>query len=317
MIFTWLLLHQRPLKFEGEVMFNHSILMRHSLFAVALWLTFLSASALAQTTSFTYQGKLTNNTGTALSGQYDFQFKLFDTDGTGLPGTQQGTTQTATNLTVTAGLFTVQLDFGMCSTCFNGAARFLEIAVKPNGGGSFTTLVPRQPITSTPYAMMSKNPATAATADGLSVACVSCVTSSQIQSVSGSAVSGTIPVGSVPAGSASYIQNTTSPQATSNFNISGNGTLGGTLSANALTAAALNGPSNNLSIGSDTTNISIGGAGTSNVGISPRLTVTGIEGIYTNRINVTSGGLSLGFDASGISIGTGSATTSINIGNAN
>jgi len=58
-------------------------------------------------------------------------------------------------VTVTAGLFTVPLDFGACPTCFNSAARFLEIAVKPTSGGTFTTLGPRQrqPITANPYAI--------------------------------------------------------------------------------------------------------------------------------------------------------------------
>src|SRR6185295_6332932 len=114
-------------------------------------------------------------------------------------------------------------------TCFNGAPRFLEIAAKVHGAGVFPTpLSPRQPMTSTPYAVKSLN---ATTADELSVACVNCVTSSQIASVNGSAVSGAIPVGSVPAGSGSYIQNSSSQQASSSFNISGDGTAGGTLSA--------------------------------------------------------------------------------------
>src|SRR5262245_15023377 len=171
----------------------------------------------AQGTAFTYQGKLTDG-GNLANGSYDLQFKLFDALAA---GTQLGTTQTVSTVTVSNGIFTVTLDFGVCASCFNGAARFLEIAVRPTGGGSFTTLSPRQPITSTPYAIKSQN---ATTADGLSVACVNCVTSSQIQSVNGSAVTGTIPVASVPAGSANYIQNGTSPQASSNFNISGTGT---------------------------------------------------------------------------------------------
>src|SRR5258705_457498 len=66
--------------------------------------------------------------------------------------------------------------------------------------------------------------ANATTADGLSVTCVNCVTSSQIASVNGSAVTGTIPVPSVPDLGASYIKNTASPQSSSSFNISGNGT---------------------------------------------------------------------------------------------
>jgi hypothetical protein len=120
--------------------------------------------------------------------------------------------------------------------------RFLEISVKPAGSGTFTTLSPRQFISSTPYAVRSVN---AATADGLSVACVNCVTSSQIQSVQGSQVTGniagsqingTIPVASVPAGSSSYIQNATTQQTSSNFNVSGNGTAGGTLRGDRVTA---------------------------------------------------------------------------------
>src|SRR5690349_10170191 len=45
---------------------------------------------LAQTTAFTYQGKLTDN-GTPANGNYDLTFKLFDTPTIG-SGAQQGTT---------------------------------------------------------------------------------------------------------------------------------------------------------------------------------------------------------------------------------
>src|SRR5262249_38410473 len=41
----------------------------------------------------------------------------------------------------------------------------------------------------------------------------------------------------LPGGSANYIQNTTSPQTSSNFNISGDGTLGGILNAGVVNAA--------------------------------------------------------------------------------
>src|SRR6266545_606773 len=192
-------------------------------------------TVVAQTTAFNYQGKLTD-AGNLANGQFDFQFKLFDTQTVGT-GMQQGGNVNVANVAVTNGSFSVQLDFGACASCFNGAARFLEIAVKPTSSGTFTTLGPRQPITSTPYAIRSQNAATATLADGLSVACVDCVTSSQIASVNGSVVSGAIPVASVPAGSGNYIQNTTSQQAGSNFNISGNGTAGGVLSGNLVNAA--------------------------------------------------------------------------------
>jgi hypothetical protein len=187
--------------------------------------------ATAQTTQFTYQGKL-NDGGAPANSAYDFQFKLFDAATVGT-GTQHGTTQTVANVTVSAGIFSVQLNFGACATCFNGGDRFLEIAVKVPSSATFTTLAPRQPISSTPYAIKSQN---ATSADGLSVACVNCITGSQIASVNGSAVTGTIPVASVPAGSGNYIQNTNAQQVTSNFNISGNGTAGGTLAGQIVNA---------------------------------------------------------------------------------
>ncbi len=196
------------------------------LFAIGILVTIvvLACASQAQSTAFTYQGKL-NDGGVPANGNYDFEFKLFDALSA---GAQQDSTVTLSTVPVSSGVFTVNLDFGACPTCFNGAARFLQISVKPSSGGSFTTLTPRQQITSAPYAIKSQN---AASADGLSVACVNCVTSSQIQSVNGATVSGAIPVASVPAGSTNYIQNGATQQATSNFNISGNGTAGGSLSA--------------------------------------------------------------------------------------
>ncbi len=58
---------------------------------IALLLATL-ANGMAQTTAFTYQGKLTD-TGSPASGNYDMQFKLFDTVTVGT-GTQQGSTAT-------------------------------------------------------------------------------------------------------------------------------------------------------------------------------------------------------------------------------
>src|SRR5262249_38251375 len=156
---------------------------------------------------------------------YDLQFKLFDAL---VGGNQVGATLIRDDVTVTNGIFSVSLDFG--ATAFPGAQRFLEIAVRPGANsGAFTPLSPLQPITATPYAIRSLNATLAALADGLSVACVNCVTSSQINSVmgnqvtgniNGNQINGAIPVASVPAGSANYIQNTINQQAPSNFNIS-------------------------------------------------------------------------------------------------
>jgi hypothetical protein len=49
---------------------------------------------------------------------------------------------------VSNGLFTVTLDFG---SEFNGADRWLELAVRTNGGVAFTALTPRQAVMPTPY----------------------------------------------------------------------------------------------------------------------------------------------------------------------
>jgi len=97
-------------------------------------------------TTFTYQGRLSDG-GNPANGVYDFQFKLYDA-ATG--GTQVGSTVTKTNVSVTDGLFSVQLDFG---AVFDGTALWLEVAVRPSGSGSYTTLSPRQALTAAPYAL--------------------------------------------------------------------------------------------------------------------------------------------------------------------
>ncbi len=99
-------------------------------------------------TAFTYQGRLTDG-GNPANGTYDFQFKLFDAAS---GGTQVGSTVTVDDVTVTDGLFTVQLDFD--SGAFDGNARWLEIGVRPGSStGSYTTLSPRQALTPAPYAL--------------------------------------------------------------------------------------------------------------------------------------------------------------------
>ncbi len=97
-------------------------------------------------TGFTYQGKLTDG-GSPAIGTYDFEFKLFDALSV---GSQVGSTVPQDNVTVTNGLFTVQLDFG---NVFDGTALFLDIGVRPAGGGGYTPLTPRQALTATPFAI--------------------------------------------------------------------------------------------------------------------------------------------------------------------
>jgi hypothetical protein len=99
------------------------------------------------TTTFTYQGYLAES-GNPASGQYDFEFRLFDAL-TG--GNQLGGVSARPNEAVSSGVFTVPLDFGV----LDGTAGWLEIKVR-RVGGSFITLAPRQRITPALYAITLK-----------------------------------------------------------------------------------------------------------------------------------------------------------------
>ncbi len=111
----------------------------------------------AQTTEIVFQGQL-QSTGTPANGNFDMEFALFDLVG---GGSQIGSTLTRSGVAVTNGIFSVNLDFG---SSFPGATRFLEIRVRTAGGGSFTTLSPRQAVTSSPYSIKSLNADNAASA---------------------------------------------------------------------------------------------------------------------------------------------------------
>ena len=102
--------------------------------------------------TFTYQGFI-SDAGSPANGPYDLQFKLFDAAS---GSAQIGSTVARDDVAVTNGVFTLQLDFG--GAAFPGAARWLEISVRPGASvGAYTTLSPRQQVTSTPYAIKSLN----------------------------------------------------------------------------------------------------------------------------------------------------------------
>ena len=105
----------------------------------------------AQGTAFTYQGRL-NSDGSPANGFFDITFSVWTSAG---GPAQVGGILTNTAVAVSNGLFTVALDFG--ATPFTGEDRWLEIGVRTNGGGAFSTLAPRQKVAATPYAIMSGN----------------------------------------------------------------------------------------------------------------------------------------------------------------
>ena len=199
-----------------------------SFLVVALQLLLSASAVCAQSTSFTYQGRLTDGA-TAANGNYDLQFALFDSLAA---GAQVGSTQTISSVSVSAGIFTVSLDFG--AGAFPGANRFLEIRTRLTGAPSFTTLSPRQQITSTPYAVRSLN---ASTAD-------------------------TVTVSGVPSGSTNYIQNQGATVQDAEFNISGVGRIRNSL--------VIDGEDAVVSLRSDANNFGIGMWGTSANGVGVR-----------------------------------------------
>jgi hypothetical protein len=188
-----------------------------------------AATSFAQSTAFTYQGRLTDQ-GAPANGTYDFKFKLFDE-----ADAQQGADVEKADVQVTNGVFTVQLNFG---SVFDGGQLYLEMAVRPGasaGADPYTTLTPRQELLSTPYAVTSANFTGNLGGD---------VTGTQgntvVASIGGQSAS-TI------AGSAAAISSATSSNtpdtlvkrdASGNFNA---GTITATLSGNATTATTASG----------------------------------------------------------------------------
>ncbi len=167
----------------------------------------------AQTTAFTYQGRLSAGAGAA-SGSYDLGFALFDA---AAGGNQIGVNNSYSGVTVTGGIFTVNLNFG--SATFPGADRWLEIRVKRPADATYATLTPRQRLTGTPYAIRSLSSASADTATNANQ--LGGMTAGNYALTSDSRF--TDPR-SPTAGSGNYVQNQFSSSQPANFKISGFGT---------------------------------------------------------------------------------------------
>ena len=126
--------------------------MKTNLFKLLLTATLLVSANLnlhAQGTAFTYQGRLGFG-GIPANGLYDMTFAVFTTNVT---GTALAGPTPIQNVAVSNGLFIANVDLG--TGVFSGPDRWLEIYVRTNGGGRFTTLAPRQPLTPSPYAIFA------------------------------------------------------------------------------------------------------------------------------------------------------------------
>lgn len=108
---------------------------------------------------FTYQGRLQSN-GNAVDDTCDFRFELWDAPSI---GNQIGGMQEISDVPVTEGRFTVTLNDGneFGDEAFDGSARWLRVHVRcPAGGGSYTSLSPRQALRPAPYALSLRPGAT-------------------------------------------------------------------------------------------------------------------------------------------------------------
>lgn len=213
------------------------------IFTAICWtVIFCALTSSAQTTEFSYQGFLSDNSASA-NGNFDFEFRLFDvaTGGTALGSILRP------NVTVTNGVFSVVLNFGS----FPAADRFLEIAVRPPGGSISTTLAPRSKLLSTPYSTNAINATNAVNAQNAanSTNATNAINAQTAQNALrlGGSLANQFVLGNdarlndarIPLpGSGNYIRNSVNQQASSSFNISGDGTAGGTLTGTILNSTS-------------------------------------------------------------------------------
>lgn len=134
----------------------------------------LAVNTFAQSSSFNYQGRL-SDAGQGANGTYQFTFRLYDGAAS---GSQVGSTLIDVPVTVTNGIFSVDLDFG--AAAFAGGDRFLDVSVRKAAGDPLVALTPRQKVGSAPYATRAS---VANSADSFSGSLAGDVTGSQAGTV--------------------------------------------------------------------------------------------------------------------------------------
>lgn len=128
----------------------------HQIVVAAVSLAIAHASIAATQTAFTYQGQL-KNSGFPVNTSADFFFKVFTGPAPADPSV--GNSVQYSNVAVTNGLFTLDLDFG--NNVFDGDPRWLGVSVRvphdPTDSLPYTDLAPRQMIMPAPYALFALN----------------------------------------------------------------------------------------------------------------------------------------------------------------
>lgn len=116
---------------------------------------FVPRHALAQSTAFTFQGRLQDG-GALATGTVDMRFALFDAPSGGAQiGPLIGVSDVLVNTGPSDdGLVQVELDFGVSAFVAN-APRWLEVSVARDGGAS-VTLSPRTPLTAAPFSLNTR-----------------------------------------------------------------------------------------------------------------------------------------------------------------
>ncbi len=98
---------------------------------------------------FSYQGVLKKD-GLPFTGAADLRFSLWNDSGSATPGSQFGASIDRPGVAVTNGVFTTLLDFG--PGAFSEKKRFLQVESRVAPDTTFTPILPRTPITGTPFA---------------------------------------------------------------------------------------------------------------------------------------------------------------------
>lgn len=127
-------------------MFNRMIVALVA--ALASW---SAAPAQLPTSEFLYQGQLKDASGPVTTA-VDLKFRLYGASSGGSPIASE---LSVNSLTPDAeGRFSIELDFGASAFAVTDE-RWLEIDVRPAGGGSYTTLAPRQRLSASPRALVA------------------------------------------------------------------------------------------------------------------------------------------------------------------